>query len=268
MSNRRGRWIHAPASRHGSGELGNTILLVPHPELSDLASPLARRLRRAALGLALLALTACTPHTAALFSLLPDGTVPILLSHVQGMDESNRKRIAELESRKDWDGLTKLAEENLAKDRHNSDWWTVAGYAHSQAGRHQRAGECYSEVVRLAPDDMLGWSLLAQSYRDAKQPLRAVQTLNNAHRVRQGTAETWYLLGESYSDLDRDLPAASAYREALQQNGEFARAWFGLGRAYARLGRRAEFEQVLKNLEQLNAPLAKELAALRPASGN
>jgi tetratricopeptide (TPR) repeat protein len=227
---------------------------------------LARWLRGAGLGLALLALPACTPHTAALFSLLPDGTVPILLSHTQGMDESNRNRVGELEARKDWDGLAKLAGDNLALDRNNSDWWIVAGYAHSQAGRHERAIECYNEVVRLAPDDLLGWSLLAQSYRDAKQPLRAVQTLDNAHRVRQGTAETWFLLGESYSDLDRDLPAASAYRESVQRNGEFAQAWFGLGRAYARLGRRAEYEQALKNLEQLNAPLAKQLAELRPAS--
>ena len=225
---------------------------------------MARWLRGAGLGLALLALSACTPQTAALVAALPDGTIPFLLSHLQGMEQGNRKRVAELEARRDWDGHTKLAEENLALDRNSSDWWTVAGYAHSQAGRHQRASERYSEVVRLAPDDMLGWSLLAQSYRDAKQPLRAVQTLNNAHLVRQGTAETWFLLGESYSDLDRDLPAASAYREAVQQNGEFARAWFGLGRAYARLGRRAEFEQALKRLEQLNAPLAKELAELRP----
>ena len=229
---------------------------------------MARWLRVAGLGLALLALPACTPHTAAIVAALPDGTVPILLSHVKGIEESNRKRVAELEARKDWEGLTKLAEENLARDRNSSDWWTVAGYAHSQAGRHQRATTCYSEVVRLAPDDMLGWNLLAQSYRDAKQPLRAVQTLNNALRVRQGTAETWFLLGESYADLDRDLPAASAYREAVQQNGEFARAWFGLGRAYARLGRRAEFEQALQRLERLNAPLAKELAELRPASRN
>jgi tetratricopeptide (TPR) repeat protein len=242
------------------------MLPVPLPDLTGLATPLARWLRATGLGLALLALPACTPPTAALFSLLPDGTTSILLSHFQGMDESNQKRVAELEARKDWEGLTKLAEENLARDRNSSDWWTVAGYAHSQAGRHQRAIECYSEVVRLAPDDMLGWSLLAQSYRDAKQPLRAVQTLNNAHRVRQGTAETWFLLGESYSDLDRDLLAASAYREAVQRNGDFARAWFGLGRAYARLGRRAEFEQALKRLEPLNAPLAKELAEMRPAS--
>jgi len=222
-------------------------------------------LRSAGLGLVLLALPGCTTPAAVLFSLVPDGTVPILLSHMQGIEESNQNRVAELAARRDWEGLTTLAEENLARDRNSSDWWIVAGYAQSQAGRYQRASECYSEVVRLAPDNMLGWSLLAQSYRDAKQPLRAVQTLNNAHRVRQGTAETWFLLGESYSDLDRDLPAASAYREAVQRNGEFARAWFGLGRAYARLGRRAEFEQVLKRVEELDAPLAKERAGLGPA---
>ena len=188
----------------------------------------------------------------------------MLMGNLQGMEEGNRKRVAELEARRDWDGLMKLAEENLALDRNSSDWWTVAGYAHSQAGRYQRASECYSEVVRLAPDDMLGWILLAQSYRDAKQPQRAIQALNNAHRVRKGTAETWFLLGESYSDLDRDLPAVSAYREAVQLNSGFAPAWYGLGRAYARLGRRAEYERVLKSLEEIDSSLAKELAQWQP----
>jgi predicted Zn-dependent protease len=229
---------------------------------------LARRLRGAVGGLALAALLGCTPAQSLFFSAAPDGTASILLGHLQGMEEGNRKQVAALEARKDWDGLTKLAKENLAKDRNNSGWWIVAGYANSQAGRYALAIESYSEVVRLAPDDMLGWNLLAQAYRDAKQPARAVQTLNNALRVRQGTAETWFLLGESYSDLDRDLPAAAAYREAVQLDGGLARAWFGLGRAYARLGRRAEYEQALKSLERLDAPLARELAELRPASRN
>lgn len=199
-------------------------------------------------------------------SAVPDGTLSTLLGNIQGMEDANRKRVAELEARKDWEGLVKLAEENLAKDRNNADWWTVAGYAHSQAGRHALAVQSYSEVVRLVPDEMLGWSLLAQAYRDAKQPARAVQTLNNAHLVRQGTAESWFLLGECYADLDRDLPAASAYREALERDRTSARAWFGLGRAYARLGRRAEFEQALKSLGQLDPALAQQLAELRPAA--
>jgi tetratricopeptide (TPR) repeat protein len=230
---------------------------------------LPQALARVAGGIAAVALEAllgCTPAQSLLLSTLPDGTASILLSHLQGVEEGNRKQVAELEARGDWDGLTKLAEKNLARDRNSSDWWIVAGYANSKAGRHERAIECYQEVVRLAPDDMLGWTLLAQEYRDAKEPARAVQALNNAHRVRRGSAETWFLLGEIYSDLDRDLPAIAAYREAVQLNGEFAQAWFGLGRACARLGRWAEFEGALKTLEMINAPLAKELAELRPAS--
>jgi predicted Zn-dependent protease len=225
----------------------------------------AQWLRCGRFAFALLALSACTPQTALLMSALPDGTVATMLGNLQGLEDANRKRVADLEARKDWDGLAKLAGENLAKDPNNADWWTVAGYAHSQAGRHALAIQSYSEVVRLAPDDMLGWSLLAQSYRDAKEPARAVQTLNNAHRVRGGTAETWFLLGESYSDLNRDVPAVSAYREALALNREFSQAWFGLGRAYARLGRTAEFDQVVKVLSQLDAGLAKQLMELRPA---
>jgi tetratricopeptide (TPR) repeat protein len=237
---------------------------VPVPNLRT--SLQTRSLRGTGVVLALAALCACTPQAALLMSAVPDGTLSTLLGNIRGMEDANRKRVAELEARKDWDGLAKLAEENLAKDRNNADWWTVAGYAHSQAGRHALAIECYSEVVRLSPDEMLGWGLLAQAYRDAKQPARAVQTLNNAHLVRRGTAESWFLLGESYSDLDRDLPAASAYREALERDRAFARAWFGLGRAYARLGRRAEFEQVLKSLGPLDPALAKQLAELRPAA--
>jgi tetratricopeptide (TPR) repeat protein len=210
------------------------------------------------------ALAACGPKAALVSSLLPDGTTSILLSHLEREEEGNRRRIAELEARKDWDGLVKFAEENLARDRNSSSWWLVAGYAHSQAGRMPRAIECFSEVVRLAPDEMLGWSLLAQAYRDAKQPLRAIQTLDNAHLMYQGTPGTWYMLGLSYSDLDRDLPAASAYQAAIKMKPDFAQAWFGLGRSYARLNRRAGYEKALASLQRLDPELAKQLAELRP----
>ena len=218
----------------------------------------AAPLRKLGAVLMVVALSACTPHAALINALIPDGTIPTLLGNMKGIEEGNQKRVAELEAKQDWDGLTKFAEENLAKDRNSADWWLVAGYAHSQAGRHQRAIDCLSERVRLAPDDMLGWSMLAQSYRDAKQPQRAVQTLNNAHLVRKGTDTTWFLLGECYSDLNRDLPAAAAYREAVQLNERFAHAWS------ARLGRVSDYESALKALNGLDAALAKQLAELRP----
>ena len=223
-------------------------------------------IRGTLVGLMLALLAGCGPKAALISSLLPDGTTSILLSHLEREEEGNRRRIAELEARKDWDGLAKFAEENLAKDQYSTSWWLVAGYAYSQAGRKARAIECYGEMVRLAPDDPLGWVLLAEAYRDTKQPLRVVQTLNNAHLASKGTAETWFMLGETYSELYRDLPAAAAYHEAIKINREFAPAWFGLGRASARLNRRAEYEQALEALQRLSPPLAKELAGLRPAA--
>lgn len=213
--------------------------------------------------LALCALAACVmPEESD--GKLPDGSTSLLLTHLKSIGETGERRIGELEQRKDWDGLAKLAEDNIPANRHNADWWFVAGYAYARSGRHGLAVERFGERVRLAPDDLVGWNLLAQAYRDAGQPLRAVQTLNNAHLVRPGTPATWFLLGESYSDLNRYLPAAAAYREAVKLEPKFAQAWFGLGRSAAQLGQRTDYDQALKALRQLDPALAKQLAAIRP----
>jgi tetratricopeptide (TPR) repeat protein len=211
-----------------------------------------------------IALAACTPQQQLLFGLLPDGTIPALLSHFERMEDTNRRRVIELEQRKDWDGLVKFAEENIAKDKLNSDWWIVAGYAHSQADRLKRAIECYAEAVRLSPDEMMAWNLLAQTYRSAGQPDRALQIANRALNVNNRSPGTWFLVGELNSDLGRHEPAVKAYREAIQLDERFAPAWLGLGKAYARLGRANERSQVAQALEKLDPAMAKELAAFQP----
>jgi predicted Zn-dependent protease len=217
------------------------------------------------LAVVLMAVTGCTPHTAFLMGLLPDGTVSALLSHVDSTDEPLRKHIYDLESRKDWNGIAKLADENVARDRNSADWWFLAGYAHAEAGRPGRAAEAFGHVVRLHPDDAVGWNLLAQAYLDNKQPARAVQAISTVHQLGKGTAQTYFLLGESYADLDRDLPAADAYRQSAQMDGDFAKAWYGLGRASVRLGRKPDYDNALKSLQRLDPKMAKDLAELRPA---
>jgi cytochrome c-type biogenesis protein CcmH/NrfG len=195
---------------------------------------------------------------------LADGTTSVLLTHLKRLGEGDQKVIAGLESAKDWDGLAKVAEANIKQNPHNADWWFVAGYAYSKSSRHGLAVDRFSERVRLAPDDLVGWNMLAQSYRDAGQSLRAVQTLTNAHLVRPGTPSTYYLLGESYTDLNRYLPAAAAYRESVKLDSKFAPAWFGLGRSAAELGNRGDYDQALTNLRALDPSLAKQLAAIKP----
>jgi tetratricopeptide (TPR) repeat protein len=224
------------------------------------------RHRLAAVLLVVSALGACAGPPPYTEGKLPDGTVSVLLTHLKRIGESDQKVIADLEHHKDWDALAKAAEQGAKLNAYNPDWRFVAGYAYSRAGRHGLAVERFTEYVRLAPDDMVGWNLLAQSHRDAGQSLRAVQALNNAHLVRPGTPASYYLLGESYTDLNRYLPAAAAYRESVKLDSKFTRAWFGLGRSAAELGQRGDYDQALKALRELDPALAKELAAIKPRS--
>ena len=209
-------------------------------------------------------LAACTPQAMLVSALIPDGAAATLLSHLQSEQEGNRKLVASLAEKKDWDGLTKLAEENLKQDRRIASWWFVAGYAHAQAGRHEKAAECFNEMAQLSPDDIEAWELLAQEYLAAGQPKRAVQTLNNALRVRDSSPTTWVLLGQGYENLARSDLAVDAYRTAIKLDGELAQAWLGYGRTSARLNRRTDYEQAVKTLEKLNPPMAKQLAEMRP----
>src|SRR3954469_2249930 len=100
----------------------------------------------------LLVLTACT--TAAILSaLVPERMASTMLGNLEKVTEVNRQRVAELERAGRWDELAKLAEENIAKDARNADWWLILGYARSQTGAHESAAKAYGEAVRFEPDN-------------------------------------------------------------------------------------------------------------------
>lgn len=212
----------------------------------------------AAASIALL-LAACTPQQALLASLIPPGTLNMVLGSFERVSDDNRRRVAELDARGDWAGLSKFADANLEKDRRNSEWWLVAGYARSRLGRHASASEAYAEAVSLEPDNPAAWHLLAQSYREGGEPRRAVTVLNNALLALRHPPLTYYLLGESYGDLGRDAEAAAAYREALKIERNFPAAWFGLGKSSRKLGRAADAREAELALEKLDPKLAQRL---------
>ena len=221
----------------------------------------ARKLAILACLIALPVLQSCmTPAQTLLFSLIPDGTLATLLGHFEKAPSANRQRVAELEHKGDWVELAKFAEENLDKDRSNAVWWMVAGYAYSQQKQHARAIQCFREMVRLEPDAPESWNLLAQSYRDAGDPQRAIATVNGALMVLRDSPQTLLILGDANSDLQRFEPAARAYRQALDLNGGLILAWAGLARSYIKLGRAPEAERIAVSLEKSNPPLA---AAIR-----
>ena len=219
----------------------------------------ARRL--VILGCLLPVLQSClTPAQHVILALIPDGTLATLLGHFEKAPSANRQRVAELEHKGDWVELAKFAEENLDKDRSNAAWWMVTGYAYSQQKQHARAIQSFREMVRLEPDMPDSWNLLAQEYRAAGDPQRAIATVDNALLVLRDSPATLLILGDANGDLQRFEPATRAYRQALDLNGGLMPAWAGLARSYIRLGRAPEAERIAVSLEKSNPPLA---AAIR-----
>jgi tetratricopeptide (TPR) repeat protein len=214
-----------------------------------------------------LALGACSPQAALLSYLIPEGTFSTLLGNLEKVTDDNRRRIVELERAGRWDELARLADQNLAKDASNAEWWLVSGYARSQLGEHRAAVKAYGEAVRLEPDSAAGWNLLAQSHRAAGDSQRAVVVLNNALLALRDAPVTVYLLGESYSDLGRFDSALTAYQQALAIEADFPAAWFGLARAYGKLGRPGEAREARARLEKLDPAMAKRLADIGEVKG-
>jgi tetratricopeptide (TPR) repeat protein len=194
-------------------------------------------------------------------SLLPQGTFTTLLNNMSTASDPNRKRLAEMEQKGDWQGIADFAQENLAKDSQNAEWWMMRGYAFIRMEQFPRAAESFQEAVRFEPNEMLGWHLLAETYRLMKQPERAVRTLDAALRVSQDSPTTWYLMGESLHDLERYDRAAQAYQQAINRDSRNVGAWYGLTVVNYRLGRKADTDAALAGLRRLDPQLADRVTA-------
>lgn len=204
----------------------------------------------------------CTPQQILMQALIPDGTASMLLSHLQTVEDGNRRRVIDMEQKGDWAGLSRFADTNIATDPFSPEWRMIGGYAQLQLRDYPGAMAYFSEMIRLAPDDAAGYHFLAETQRAAGQPQRAVTTLERALLVVRESPLTHHLLGEAYSDLGRYRPAAASYNRALALDPMLVDAWFGMGRASLQLGRAADARDALAELERLRSPRAAELRAL------
>lgn len=204
----------------------------------------------------------CTPHQMLLSALVPDGTTSMLFSHLEKVEDSNRRRVIELEQKGDWQGMVQFADANIAKDPFSTDWRLIGGYAQLQLRDYPRATVYFSEMVRLSPDEAAGYHFLAQTQRAAGQSSRAVITLERALLVVRESPLTHQLLGEAYGDIGQYHEAAEAFRRALALDPELAEAWWGLGRVSLRLDRKSDAQEALRALEQMKSARAAELRGL------
>lgn len=204
----------------------------------------------------------CTPQQMLVQALIPDGTASMLLSHLQTVEDGNRRKVIDMEQKGDWVGLSRFADTNIATDPFSPEWRMIGGYAQLQLRDYPKAMAYFSEMIRISPDDATGYHFLAETQRAAGQPQRAVTTLERALLVVRESPMTHQLLGEAYSDLGRFRPAADSYNRALAMDSMLVDAWFGLGRASLQLGRTADARDALTELERLRSPRATELRTL------
>lgn len=187
-----------------------------------------------------------------------------LMSNMKTVDEPNQAKLAELEAKKDWEGMVAFAQKNLKVDPMSADWWMVVGYAYTQMARYEDAAAAFQKVVQYSPDQIDGYNLLAEAYRVQGKPEEAIRILDRGLRVNQESATTYLLIGQSFNDLKQPDRAVEYFQLALRRDVQLVEAWYGLGVAYARLGRTAEFDEVERGLRQLSPTRADQLARLRP----
>jgi Flp pilus assembly protein TadD len=177
----------------------------------------------------------------------------------RGDSYEERAIIAELNQKREWAQLQRLAVERQRHDPDGSDWAVVDGYARLRQKDYSGATTVLSRIVQSHPEDTGAWDLLGESQRQVGQPGRAAQTLERASTVGRTSYLTFFLLGRAYRDSNRLRRAIDAYGEAVRLAPEFAPAWFELGAAQARIGESREAVQSAAVLRKLDPVLAERL---------
>jgi cytochrome c-type biogenesis protein CcmH/NrfG len=221
----------------------------PNPECAVLIKAAARML---AVAVALAGCAATPPFVP---------VSPLLASALssRGEDEQIRKRIAELEIKEDWPGLSSLAVQYLAQNPADDNWMVIVGYARLKEKDYRQAIDALTSALQRSPEDIDARNLLGEAFRLSEQPERAVQVLEHAVAIDPTSPATRFLLGEAYRDSGRLERAKSAYLESVRIEPSYSAGWFGLVMLLSRTGPREEFEKALKQLETVDPELAQEV---------
>ena len=90
----------------------------------------------------------------------------------------------------------------------------------------------YSEVIRLKPNDPIGYWLRGKDYWYLDQNEKAINDYNEAIRLDPNSPGAYSDRGKAYRDLDQYDKAISDYNQAIRLKPDFAEAYLNRGDAY------------------------------------
>lgn len=98
----------------------------------------------------------------------------------------------------------------------------------ASAGDHQRALECFSDAIKLAPEDPNGYFNCGDLLYQIGQFRDAAHLYQSALQLDPKNPEGWFVLGNSLAMLDIKEGAEIAYTEAIKQNPQHQKALHNL----------------------------------------
>lgn len=106
------------------------------------------------------------------------------------------------------------------------DWKLGLARALLALEHYEDAVALFDELIRLDPEDATSWTLQANAYIGAEQPLAAAVNLETVRQMGKAQGSSLVLLGDIYMNAQMPELAKSAYEEALEASGaQFATAY-------------------------------------------
>jgi len=183
---------------------------------------------------------------------------PVIAIFASRFDQSTASRITELEKKKDWPGMLRLAQAQLQREPDRADWWFLQGYALARQGQNEAAIASFRQATHLSPEDEGSWLALGNSELELGRPEQAVQAYRQALSYRPESVPAYLALADLYQRQGKTDLAILNFRESVRYEPDLAEGWFGLARAYQVSGQFERRDQALVRLRKLDPAAANQ----------
>lgn len=187
---------------------------------------------------------------------------PLIDALAVHLDQATGREVVELESKRDWPGMLRLARVQIQSEPERADWWFLQGYALARQNQHAAAIESYQRAIRLSPEEEGSWLALARSQSDLGRSEASIQTYRQALRYRPESAQAYLGLADVYLEQGKPALAIPNYRESVRYDPDSVRGWYGLSVAYQATGQRERRDEALQELRKLDAAAADRIERL------
>lgn len=189
---------------------------------------------------------------------------PVIAVLALELDQDSGRELIELEKKKDWPGMLRLARILVQREPGRANWWFLQGYALARQGQHAEAIQSFEKVVRITPEDERTWLSMGKSQSELGQPERAIQTYKQALRYRPESAEAYLALADVYRKQGKLDLAIPNYRECVRYDADSIQGWYGLTLSFQLERQRERKDEALQSLRKLAPALADEFEKQYP----